>query len=716
MKQNDALDMIFEALLDRNLGNAITATENFLVVHPHQVNTDRLYAIRSDYQLMADYWRRGYKDPQISALYDNLLRRMYVLYATIVGSYDVRHTPFLESLYNQVHTTPRDWSPMVIRETLETFVSEVALAGLENRPTAELYARHHKEMVELFDYILTSGIWTDGFSAAMEDIVLSPTVDTTDQQLILSSVMLANINLFDMAKFRMLAHVYQKAVDEQVRQRAFIGWALSVAVDSAIALRIYPELIELVHKMVEDENCCRELVELQKQLIFCIDAERDHETIQNEIMPDLLSQQGFRINHNGILEEQETDELNDILHPDAEEEKLERMEQSFLKMMDMQKEGSDIYFGGFSQMKRFPFFNELMNWFVPFYKEHPDISHVIGKYVDNRFLNALFDIGPFCNSDKYSFLLAFSRVISRMPESMREVLLNGEIPLAKVQQEENERPAYIRRSCLQDLYRFLRLFMSRQAFRNVFDVESLDYIVLSSPIFSRTHVEAYFNEVTAFLLKRKHKDAAIEMLGNYGENRFDFQYYLMSAIVSPDRRARKNYAKAVELQPDNERALAGYARALFNEGNYQEALDIYDKLLILKPDKNAYLLNRSVCLANLQQYEEAEKVLFRLNYESPDNANVNRVLAWTLTNDGKYKQAEKLYNQLLSVKNPTTDDLRNYGYCLWFAGHIDEAADCFHRYLNETGEEKQSIIDNEMELIRAKGITEPEIQMMLFIL
>ena len=716
MIQNDALDMILDALLERNLGNAITATGNFLAVHPHQINSDQLYAIESDYQLMANYWRRGYKDPQMEALYDNLLHRMYVLYATIAGSYNVRHTPFLDSLYARVHTTPRDWSPMVIRESLEAFVSDVALAGLENRSTAALYARHHSEMVELFDYILTSGIWTDGFSAAMEDIVLSPTVDTIDQQLILSSVMLATMNLFDIAKFRMMVHVYQKAVDEQVRQRAFIGWALSVAVGSTIGLRIYREAVELVQKMVEDEACCRELVELQKQLIFCIDVERDRQTIQTEIMPDLLSQQGFRINHNGIIEEQEYDELTDILHPDAEEEKLERLEQSFQKMMSMQKQGSDIYFGGFSQMKRFPFFNELMNWFVPFYKDHPDISHIIGKYEDNRFLNSLFNSGPFCNSDKYSFLLAFTQVINRMPESLREMLMRGDMPIAEVQQEDQEQPAYIRRTCLQDLYRFLRLFPSRNAFRNIFDVESLDYIVLRSPIFTRTHVETYFNEVTAFLLKRKHKDAAIEMLANYGENRLDFQYYLMSAIVGSGNCVRENYAKAMELQPDNERALAGYARALFNDGDYKDALGIYDKLLVLKPDKKAYQLNRSVCLTNLQRFEEAEKVLFRLNYESPDDANVNRVLAWTLTNDGKYDQAEKLYNQLLSAKNPSTDDLLNYGFCLWFAGHIDDAADCFHRYLKESGEDKKSIIHNEMELIRAKGITEPEIQMMLFIL
>ena len=479
MIQNEALDMILEALLKRSLGEAITATENFLAVHPHQMNADRLNVIKADYQLMADYWRRGYKDPQMEALYDRMLQRMYVLYATIAGSYDIRHSNYLDSLYAKVHTTPRDWSPQVIRESLEAFVSDVALAGLEGRPTTELYARHHKEMVELFDYILTSGVWSNGFAQAMEDIVLSPTVDTIDQQLIVSSVMLATMNMFDMAKFRMLAHVYQKAVDEQVRQRALIGWALSM--DSAVGLRIYREEVDLVQRMVEDETCCHELVELQKQLVFCIDAERDHQTIQQEIMPEILNQQGFRLNRNGVLEEQESDELYDILHPDAEEEKLERMEQSFQKMIDMQRQGSDIYFGGFSQMKRFPFFNELMNWFVPFYKDHPDISEAMARHGSNRFLNSLFRSGPFCTSDKYSFLLAFSQVVRRLPDNLREMMERGEMSITEVAQEEQNQPAWLRRTFLMDIYRFFRLFPHREAFRSIFDVEAGAYIILGSP-------------------------------------------------------------------------------------------------------------------------------------------------------------------------------------------------------------------------------------------
>ncbi|MBO5594532.1 MAG: tetratricopeptide repeat protein [Prevotella sp.] len=716
MVQSESLNQVFGYLKSRRLGEAIQALEAFLSVHPHQINTDRLFAIRTDYQLMADYWRRGFKDPQLPSLYENLLQRMYVLCSNIAINYTVRHTPYLSSLMLKAHMTPRDWSPQVIREELESFVSDIALADLEPEHVSEakkkeIYARHHESMVILFDYILTSGLWTDGFATAMEEMLLSPTLDTNDQQLLISSVMLSSINYFDMAKFRMLVHVYQRATDIFVRQRALVGWIL--ALHSDLGQNIYQEEVQLVEKLLEDEAVCKDLVELQQQIIYCINAEADNAMIQQEIMPDLIKSQGFRITKNGVVE-QEEDELNDILHPDETEKNMEKMEASFHRMVDMQNQGSDIYFGGFSQMKRFPFFTELANWFVPFYPDHPSITEALGKFKSSRFLQMMLNGGPFCNSDKYSFLLAFSQVINSIPAQVREMMDRGDVGLYEVPTEERQKPAYIRRIYLQDIYRFFRIFKQRDCFRTIFSPTDERYLFFQNPIFRSTHLEAYFNDMTAFLIKKKKMNEALKLLKNYGDHRRDFQYYMMAGYLG--YQPLESYARALEMQPGNERAMRGYARILFAEERYGEALEMYDQLVAIQPEKKSYLLNRAVCQTNLGRYEEAEKVLFRLNYETPDDDHVNRVLAWALTCDGKYEQADHLYRQLLSVEEPSEDDLLNYGYSLWFSGNIDDAADCFHRYLKESGHDKEYIIENEVDLIQDKGITEPEIQMMLYIL
>ena len=728
MEAQTSFKRIFHHIKAHNLSDAIDELEMFLATHPHQVNSDRLHAIRTDLQLMADYWKRGFKDPQLPSLYQKLMQRMYVLCANIRMQYNISLSSYLTSLMARVRLSARDFSPLNIRDELETFVSEIALLELEPEHQRaarqeKLYAQHQQAMVVLFSYLFTSDQWTDSQAASMEEMLLSLTIDSNDQQLMVSGIMLSLLEHFDMGKFRTLVHVYERAQDEQVRQRAFVGWVL--AMDSPIAASVYPEQITLVEKLVEQEQCCRELVELQQQLIMTMNAEEDQKTIQREIMPDLMDGQHLRMTRNGI-EETEDDPMQDILNPDESERKMAQVEESYQRMMAMQKQGSDIYFGGFSQMKRFAFFNELSNWFVPYSIHHPEVTESLKTTGGNLFLQTMMKNGPFCNSDKYSFTLAFQQVLNQIPQNIREMLDKGEAKINEVDTDELNKPSYIRLLYIQDLYRFYRLFSQKNRFVNPFDKEEARYLFCADPIFTKTHLETSFNEVVAFLLKRKRTEEAARVLRNYGEARRDFQFWMMAGYILQHH--GKNiepvvdgyddlqcYQEALKLLPDNEKALVGYGRALFVRMMYQEALETYDKLLTINPDRKSYRLNRAVSLTNLGQYAGALKELYRLNYESPDDQNVSRVLAWTLVCEGKYDAAVKIYNDLLKG-DVQADDLLNYGYCLWLSGHVDEAADCFHRFLKESAFSREYILQNEAALLKEKGITEPEQQLMLYLL
>ena len=276
--RNETLALVREWLLRRNLGEAIMAMENFMTAYPQQLNEDKLASVNDDFKLMTDYWRRGFKDAKMADLYDNLLRRMYQLYGDTAVGYDVGHSTYLTSLRQQALSTARDWSAQHIREMLEDFVSELTVLTLEPPHVAlpkkqTLYKAHHQMMKTLFGYIVTSGMWSDGFAEAMEEILLLPTADSIDQQLLVTGVMLGTIACFDMAKFRMLINVYRKAADEAVRQRALVGWVF--ALDDELGRRLFPEQIRLVQELLDDEQCRMELVALQKQIIYCINAERD---------------------------------------------------------------------------------------------------------------------------------------------------------------------------------------------------------------------------------------------------------------------------------------------------------------------------------------------------------------------------------------------------------------------------------------------------------
>lgn len=742
MEINKELGGIF-ALLDRRaLSVAMENMATFGCKYPEMGLEAGLDEIRADYMRMTEYWANGFRDPQLDSIYDGLVLRMYRLTADTCIRYALTHSPYLTALSRRVASVRRDWSLSALRAGLEAFVSDVAMLEFEpeaarKEKSRELYAVHQRQMSELFDYILISPQWTDGMAETFTDILLAPTVDSTDQQLIVAAVMMSAMNMFDINKFRLLTEVHRKSTDENVRQRALVGWVLTMGQGSdGVFSR---EKRQLLDGLLADETVRAELKELQIQMLYCVNAESDTRTIQKEIMPDLLKHNNLHITRNGI-EEREEDPMQDILDPDASERNMEKVEEGFRKMVDMQKAGSDIYFGGFSQMKRFPFFDSICNWFVPFYPEHPAVASLYDKPADSKIVRMIIDNGPFCDSDKYSFMLAFRQVMDRIPANMREMLNNGSaMGLGAIDNESKHTPAYTRRIYLQDLYRFFRLFPSRSLFTNPFeisdDVRTPYYIYFANRLFRGTPLESSFSEIAAFMIKRKMYAEAAAVLDNHGETDKDYQYYMLcgnvllnggSSVTSghlSGLTAEQCFGRALESRPGDVKALVGYARSWFYAGDYENACSAYERLLEGTPESRTFRLGYSVCLTNLERYEDALKVLYKLNYEFPDDANVSRVMARALVGNGKYGQARKVYEALEEAGNADDGDIMNHGYCEWFEGNNRAAADCFARCLKlrypDCGSASyrehamNDIMASERPFITSHGVTDTDIQLML---
>lgn len=738
MERNKTLDHIFSLLGSMALSEAIDELETFGAAHPELSLDARLREIRSDYRLMFDYWSKGFKDEQLELVYRNFIYRMYRLTADVGMRYAIAHSSYLTAIDNRVRSAGRDWSPAALQAGLEGFVSDVALLELEPAHVrAErklgLHRAHRQMMNDLFDYIWTSSQWTDSTAESMAQLLLAPTVDTIDQQLIVSAVMLGCMNMFDINKFRVMLTVYRQSSDEQVRQRALVGWALSAGVGMH---HIFPEEREMVGGLLADEHVCKELVELQIQLFYCLSAENDNRKIQQEIMPDLLKHNGLSITPNGI-EEKEGDSIEDIIHPEEAERRMEKVEESFRRMLDMQKSGADIYFGGFSQMKRFPFFDSIGNWFVPFYPEHPAISQAYGTQADTRMIRNIVDHMPFCNSDKYSFVIAFRQVVDRIPQNIREMLANGSVAgMEAVAAEEQGKPEYIRRQYLQDLYRFFRLYPSRSMLYNPFghdaDGHVFNYVFFANPIFSATSLEACYGEVVGCMMKRSMYREAASVLANCSVPGRDFLYYMHCGSLRLHHPAASGglalpyasacFEEALRLRPDSAKALSGYARAKFYDGEYAVAEDAYARLSAMHPERKSSVLNMAVCMVNLGKSDEALKHLYKLNYESPDDDRVNRVMARALVCAGQYDKAEKAYLALCAGQEAEPEDHLNHGLCRWLAGDKAGAAECFVEYVRAHGGDAgvagcrslfyADVADKERELLAGNGITPTEVHLM----
>ena len=701
---NESLKLVDEALQAGNTGRAIRQMENYLAAWPEQHTAEKLAQVREDYDRMEAYWQQGGEDPQREDLYQRLLQRVYVLYANVMHYHRMKASPYQNSLYTRVRQGQHDWSLATIRKEMEDFVSNVAMLQLEpdNKRKAlseTLYKNHQQQMNQLFEYVLTSRQWSDGVGSQFADMLTSPTIDTIDQQLLIAAISLSLLNQFDMAKFRMLTDVYRLSQDEAVRQRALVGWALTASDTYRL---VYPEQRQLIVDLLRSEDTCQELTELQIQLIYCLDQEDASRTIQKEIMPDLMRNSSEMIaNHI----ETEEERLEEVLHPEVSEERMERMEATMRRMQDMQKEGIDVFYHGFSQIKRYPFFYDISNWLVPFFHQHPDIAQFVSKQEGLHFLSKVFASNAFCNSDKYSFVIALQEVLNQLPLQIREMLQRGEFSAEELGETVEQSPAYERRIYLMDLYRFFRLYPHREELYNPFDRKNDEmggcgFFLLE--LLADTPIEKSKAQIVRQLKKHQMNYAATNLLKTFAESNRDMQYYLWI----------HDYDHALQLNPKHERAMLGKGRQLYDEGRYEEALTWFDQLTAIYPEKTNNQLYVAICLVQLERYEEALKPLFRLNYEQPDNDAVSRVLAWTLTCQGKLEQAVNIYEQLVSREQPDSDDLKNYGYCLWLQGQVGKAIELFRQCCQH---HEQTPIDKffDVEWLKKRGITMVDINMML---
>lgn len=720
MAINGQLGEILRLVADKQLGPCLTALENYLLTYSSPKTLERLNGIKEDYQLMVDYWQRGFQDPKRQEVYQSLLQRAEMLATDQRITDSIRESPFMLNTFNRCRASRRDWSLESIRQDLENYVSEQALIELKPEHTRaeeqqRLNERHQKLMSDLFDYLWTSHSWSERASGVFAELLLSPTVDTVDQQLLVGAVTLSLLNTFDFQKLRVLMHVYSHTTDEHVRQRALVGWALGI--DSSHE-GVWPEMLTLLRQLTADERCRQELKELQMQLVYCLRADEDSQKVQREIIPEIIKNNDqFRVTRNGI-EEIEEDSLEDILHPELSEQRMEKMEATINRMVEMQRAGSDIYYGGFAQMKRYPFFNDTCNWLMPFNTKHPALREVLNSDKRSRVLLGLIRHSPFCDSDAYSFAFGFHQTMSHMPKNMLEMMDRGELSVIgeMMTDERMEQPAYIRRKYLQDLYRFFRLFPSRSVFDSPFDLDSgrKRLFFFQEEIFSETPAVADCVEVAAFLAKqRRYQDVARKVLQNCTEKEHDERYYLTLATLLAPTEAVGCYREVLKRNPQHEYAMKGLARGLFSRNDFQGALDIYEQLLALRPDSQHFLLNKAICLGNLRQYDEALKILYKMNYEQPDSEIVNRVLAWTLVGDGKQEQAVTLYEKLLEAPQP--EDYLNYGFCRWLDGDVVKAVDLFRQYAATCGDKGFDAMEEfhrEEALLQCHGISDVEIRLM----
>ena len=560
--------------------------------------------VKNDYRLMQDAMMRGLRDDKIDEVYADIMRKVYGAGLDVLIEENVKK--YSSFAYARVSAQQTEAHPDAVRTVLEAYVQDMAMMAFEPENTRKakmekLTADHHAYMKQLFNALLVAPMWNDRRAADFADLLLSPTIDRDDALLLVSAVMLATMNVNDPYKWDMLAEVYVRATDKVLKMRALVGWVLSLPYDPR-GPRLFPFVQERIKAMLADKTTLKQMLDMQMQMLFCCNADADNEEIQRNIMPTLIKNTNLQMTRLGIVEK-EDDPMKDIMDPNAAERDMEEMERKYRKMMDMQKQGSDIYFGGFSKMKTFPFFNDLCNWFAPFNAAHPALGAARERLAGSTFLNNLMENGPFCDSDKYSFALAIAQLMDRMPDNVKEMLNSDATFGPTVSKDEQEDPAYICRSYLQSLYRFFRLYRSKRDFLNPFILDELEdndgnALFLSYKLLACPEMEENAVALCGFLLKRKMMRELMSMAICFKSSQNPRLVRFLALVPMTDGKWQEAYDLFASVPEDQhtEESLRGMAHCCMSLKRFGEAVAIYRRLLAMHPDSFSYQLNLAVCL------------------------------------------------------------------------------------------------------------------------
>lgn len=729
---NEQYAFIGTLLEKKRLKEALTQLESFLWQCPDWELRTRMEQLQTSYNYMLGYMRQGVNDPERWNVYRKLMADTWAIAdQSRLLMLDTASSKY----YHEARRTPRSedlaaYDLKMLLHILESFNDDLAVSGLFSDEKMDIVLRRHEDTLKfMFMQVWTNSAWTSQEEENAQMMLASEQLLADDLCLFISAVTLSLMECFDLRKITWLLNAYRHS-NVNINQRALVG-VLMIFHIYRHRLSLYPELNKRVDLMGEMPSFKSDIARIYRQMLLCQETEKIDRKMREEIIPEMLKNVSSMRNMRFGLEENE--EENDEVNPDW----ADAFEQSGLgdklrEMSELQQEGADVYMSTFAALKNYPFFREVSNWFYPFSKQHSDVLKVLRAQEGNS-KNSLLDLilqtGFFSNSDKYSLFFT----IQQLPKSQQNMMLSqlGEQQVAELtektnaetMQKFNERPGTVSNQYLHDLYRFFKLSVRKQEFRDIFK-EKLN--LHNIPILDNVlYWEEILRPTADFYLKKARWEEAIEIyeeLEDFGAFDIDGAEYYQKLGYALQK--KKKYGKAIDayikadtLKPDNIWNNQHLASCYRLSHNYQAAITYYKKVEESLPEDSTVIFHLGSCLAELGQHEEALNYFFKLDFIENNCVKAWRGIGWCSFIVLKYEQAMKYYEKIIE-KKPLAIDYMNAGHVAWVMGNTQKAATLYSKAIamSESREQFLAMFRKDEEPLLKQGIEEEDIPLMLDLL
>ncbi|NDW12371.1 hypothetical protein D0T50_05640 [Bacteroides sp. 214] len=712
---------IVSLILRKQLRDALIELKDYIEDVAYWNLNSKLESISTSYNYMLEYMKQNVMDPERKKLHTQLLAQAWEIaeHARVLklGNASLRQFYSVRAL---VKTFPQTDIKSQLME-MEAFSDDIAVADLMKDDSQSITAdhvreRHEKAQQTLFYIVWTNIAWSMQDESEAQEVLASALLPQKDLALFVSAVTMSLMECFDIRKLMWLFDAYEHE-NSLINQRALVGLAFTFQLYNK-RMELYPEISARLSLLNENEKFGKELSRLHVQLLLAKETEKIDKKMREEIIPEMIKSANLR---NMKFDFDEEGEEKEDRNPDWDIMEDPKLSSRLKEMGEWQMEGADIYLSTFSQLKTFPFFRSINNWFYPFDSEHSAVIKEMSRNSGKTLIDLILQSGLFCDSDKYSMCF----MLMSMPQAQREMMFNQlsqqNIEDITANKEEyitdhSKQKQVLANQYLHNLYRFFNLYPRRHEFRNLFKepIRLNEYPILL-PILDKTE---YLEALAEFFFKKEHYSEAARnytkiavQTGGSAEVYQKLGYCLQKEKKYNE--AIEAYRKSDMIKPDNIWNMQHLATCYRKNRNYEAALEYYGKVEELQPENINLLFNIGSCLVELDRYEDALKLFFKLDFLSPENLKVWRAIGWCSFVTAKLEQAMRYYERILE-NSPQAPDYLNAGHVAWCQGDLKKAIAHYTQSLNtiSTRTEFVDLFNKDKEYLIKLGIQEDDIPLM----
>lgn len=633
--------------------------------------------LRQNYSYMLGYFAQGAADPgrdrviadikeQARAVADLMLRRELMaddaaLYFNTARNCSVRPAETIASLIGDYRAEER---------RLNGDFDTIADPGRRRRA--------EQLMSDLFARVWTTYPLDKADSEALLDFLTAPGSRPAAASMAASALAMGLMEFYDPARIELLLRVYMQSESDEVALRSLVGFLIA-----AFRYRRRPlpqRTADVLAAAKETPSWRDDFKTAAMELLRARDTERISRKMREELYPTLMKLQGGlqeKIGQGDLdlesLAEGGNPEWEELLSRDGLGDKLK-------EMTEIQADGGDVFMSTFAHLKRFPFFNDIASWFMPFHDEHTEVARLDG--LDGSLGTLLQGMPILCDNDKFSVALS----LASLPEGQRKAALDTmrlqgdqarEMLSEMAKADPNGRRKNIINKYVQNLYRFYNLFRRKGEFFDPFG-HMINLLEVESVASGFDDVET-LEVIGEFSFRHKLWTEAARILSK------------VDSLSTPDASRSQKIGYCYECQGDTAAALSRYEEAELLDGGSrwtlrrlaatwrragrpEQAVVCYRRLADMLPDDFTTTLNLAYALTEAGDMEEAEAQFHKAAYHDPESAAARRGLGWTQFVNRKFDAAAESFAFVIARDGRPTDYLN--------AGHVARARRCVPEAIN----------------------------------